>query len=157
MILKKEIINRKIIRYDAIYYYNRHSIPQHYRIKAWKTTVYFMFTGRQISIIIAGLLLSLLTITTVTSATTATTESPRAHLHVVGTLWFMSDINQPSLPTPFYSVLASIPVFMAFSTVFHSINSPNNCPFSDCSSGLISALLVLSTLCLFMKSPSALI
>ena len=33
-----------------------------------------------------------------------------------------------------------------------SINSPDNSPFfSLCSSGLISALLVLSTLCLFMK------
>ena len=36
------------------------------------------------------------------------------------------DINQPSLPTPFYSVLVSISVFMALSTVFHSINSPDN-------------------------------
>ena len=53
-----------------------------------------------------------------------------AHLQVVGMLQFMSDINQPSLPTPFYSVLVSISVFMALSTVFHSINSPNNSPFS---------------------------
>ena len=38
-----------------------------------------------------------------------------AHLHVVGILWFMlKDINQPSLLTPFYSVLVSISVFMAF-------------------------------------------
>ena len=28
-------------------------------------------------------------------------------------------INQPSLPTAFYSVLVSISVFMALSTVFH--------------------------------------
>ena len=42
----------------------------------------------------------------------------------------MSDINQPSLPTPFDSVLVFISVFMAFSTVFHSINSPNNSAFS---------------------------
>ena len=40
------------------------------------------------------------------------------------------DINQPSLPTPFYSVLVSISVFMVLSTVFHSINSPDNSPFS---------------------------
>ena len=40
------------------------------------------------------------------------------------------DINQPSLPTPFYSVLVPISVFMALSTVFHSINSPDNSPFS---------------------------
>ena len=35
-------------------------------------------------------------------------QSPWAHLHVVGTLRFMSDINQPSLPTPFNSVLVSL-------------------------------------------------
>ena len=36
------------------------------------------------------------------------------------------DINQPSLPTPFYSVLVSVSVFMALSTIFHSINSPDD-------------------------------
>ena len=41
-------------------------------------------------------------------------------------LRFMSDINQLSFPTPFYSVLVDISVFMALSTVFHSINSPEN-------------------------------
>ena len=40
------------------------------------------------------------------------------------------DINQPSLPTPFYSVLVSVSVFMAHSNVFHSINSPDYSPFS---------------------------
>ena len=35
------------------------------------------------------------------------------------------DINQPKLPTPFYSVLVSISVFMSLSTVVHSINSPD--------------------------------
>ena len=40
------------------------------------------------------------------------------------------NINQPSLPSPFYSVLVSISVFMALSTVFHSINSPDNSPLS---------------------------
>ena len=39
-------------------------------------------------------------------------------------------INQPRLPTPFYSALASVSVFKALSTVFHSINSPNNSPLS---------------------------
>ena len=35
-----------------------------------------------------------------------TAQSPQAHLHVVGMLRFMFFyINQPSLPTPFYSVL----------------------------------------------------
>ena len=57
--------------------------------------------------------------------------SPRAQIHVVGMLRFMSDINQLSLPTPFYSVPVSVSVFMALSTVFHSINSPDNSPFSD--------------------------
>ena len=41
------------------------------------------------------------------------------------------DVNQPTLPTPFYSLLESISVFMALSTVFHSINSPDNSPLSD--------------------------
>ena len=68
------------------------------------------------------------------------------------------DINQPSLPTPLYSILVSISVFMAFSTVFHSINSPENSPFSH------SVLQVLSlpywSYQLYVslwKSPSALI
>ena len=39
---------------------------------------------------------------------------------------YVFDINQPSLPTPFYSVLVPVSVFMALSTVFHSVNSPNN-------------------------------
>ena len=39
-------------------------------------------------------------------------------------------INQPSLPTPFYSVLVSVSVFMVLSTVFHSINSLDNSPLS---------------------------
>ena len=43
---------------------------------------------------------------------------------------YLSDINQPSLPTPFQSVLASVSVLMAHSTVFHSINSLDNFPLS---------------------------
>ena len=50
---------------------------------------------------------------------------------------FVADINQPSLPTPFHSVLVSISVFIALSTVFHSINYPDNSPLSH------SVLLVL--------------
>ena len=57
--------------------------------------------------------------------------SLRAHLRVVGILRFMSDINQPSLPTAFYSVFVSISVFVALSTVFHSIHFSDNSPFSD--------------------------
>ena len=43
---------------------------------------------------------------------------------------YVFGINQPSLPIPFYSVLVSIFMYMALSTVFHSINSPDNSPFS---------------------------
>ena len=52
-------------------------------------------------------------------------------------LVYVPDINQPSLPTPFYSVLVSVSVFMALSTVFFSINSPDNSLLSH------SVLLVL--------------
>ena len=48
------------------------------------------------------------------------------------------DMNQSSLPTPFYSVLVSISIFMALSTVFHSIKYPDNSPFSH------SVLVVLA-------------
>ena len=40
---------------------------------------------------------------------------------------YVFDINQPSLPTPFY---VCISVFLALSTVFHSINSPDNSQLS---------------------------
>ena len=43
---------------------------------------------------------------------------------------YVFDINQPSLPTLFYSVLVSVSAFMALSTVFHSISSPYNSPLS---------------------------
>ena len=43
---------------------------------------------------------------------------------------YVFDINQPSLPTPFYCVLVAISVFVALSTVFHSINSPDNSTLS---------------------------
>ena len=48
------------------------------------------------------------------------------------------DINQPNLPTPFYSVLVSVSVFMTLSSVFHSINPPDSSLLSH------SVLLVLS-------------
>ena len=50
---------------------------------------------------------------------------------------YVPDINGPSLPTPFYSDLVSVSVFMALSTVFHSMNSPDSSPLSH------SVLLVL--------------
>ena len=34
---------------------------------------------------------------------------------------YVYDIKQPSLPTPFNSVLVSVSVFMSLSTVFHSV------------------------------------
>ena len=46
-------------------------------------------------------------------------------------------INQLSLLTPFYSVLVSVSVFVALSTVLLSTNSPDNSPLSQ------SVLLVL--------------
>ena len=71
---------------------------------------------------------------------------------------YVFDVHQPSLPTSFYPHFVSISVFMALSTVFYSINSPNNCPFFH------SVLLVLSqpywSFELYIsvgKSPSALI
>ena len=67
--------------------------------------------------------------------------SPWAHFHLVGTLRFMSDINQLSLPTPSYSVLVSISVFMTLSTVFHFINFPYNSPLSH------SVLVVVALPC----------
>ena len=62
------------------------------------------------------------------------------------------DINQLSFPTPFYSVCMSSFVFMALSTVFHSINSPDDSPLSHSVLPVLrSALLVLSTIYLFTK------
>ena len=43
---------------------------------------------------------------------------------------YVKNMNQPSLPTPFHSVLVSVSVFMVLSTLFHSINSPDNSPLS---------------------------
>ena len=39
---------------------------------------------------------------------------------------YVLDINQPDLPTPFYSVLVSVSVFMDLSTLSQSIHSPDN-------------------------------
>ena len=64
---------------------------------------------------------------------------------------YVFDINHLSLATPFYSVLVSVSVFMALSTAFYSINFPDNSLLSHCSPGLISAVLVLSTIFLFVK------
>ena len=49
----------------------------------------------------------------------------------------------------FYSVLVSISVFIVLSTVFHSINSPDDSPFSH---SVLPALWVISTIYLFYES-----
>ena len=76
-------------------------------------------------------------------------RSPRARLLVVR---FMSDINQPSLPHSFS--FCSCVYFCLYGPFncnsFHKF-SPQLFAFSLCSSGLISVLLVLSTIYLFMK------
>ena len=57
----------------------------------------------------------------------------------------VKDINQPTLPTPFYSVLVSVSVFITLSTVFHSINSSDDSPHSHpVSSGLLGPFNYIS-------------
>ena len=53
--------------------------------------------------------------------------SPSRGGDVVGVV---KDMNQSCFPTPIYSVLASVSVFMALSTLSHYINCPDNSPFS---------------------------
>ena len=70
-------------------------------------------------------------------------SSPRAHFHVVGMLQFMSDIKKPSLPSPFYSVLMFISVFiMTLSAACHSTNSPDKSLFSHSVLPVLSLCLV---------------
>ena len=54
----------------------------------------------------------------------------------------VKDINQPGLPTPLHSVPVSISVLKALSTVFHSMNSPDNAPLSHS----VLPVLILSVL-----------
>ena len=71
---------------------------------------------------------------------------------------YVFDVNQPSLPTPFYFIRVSVSVFMALSTVFDSINSPDNSPLSH--SVLYVLFLPYLSFQLYisvLKSPSALI
>ena len=64
------------------------------------------------------------------STTLMETAAPAGSLSRGGdVVVYVFDIHQPNLLTPFYSVLVSISVFLALSTVFHSINSPDNSPF----------------------------
>ena len=74
---------------------------------------------------------------------------------------YVSDISQPSLPTPFFiifnSVLVSVSVFKALSAVFHSIDSPDNSPLSH---SVLPVLFLPYRSCQLyvslLKSPSAL-
>ena len=69
-------------------------------------------------------------------------------------LWtvYVLDLNQPSLPT-FFLLFCSCVCFCLFGPFncisFHKFFRDS--PFSDCSSSLTSALLVLSAMYLFMK------
>ena len=66
-------------------------------------------------------------------------------------LVYVKDINQPSLLTHFHPVLVSISVFMALSTIFHSINSPDSSPLSRSVLPVLILHSVLSTVYLFIK------
>ena len=60
-----------------------------------------------------------------------TEEFPRAHHHVVGMLGLRLWHEPTELAHSFlFSSCVCFSVFMALSTVFHSINSPDNSPFS---------------------------
>ena len=66
--------------------------------------------------------------------------SLRAHLHVVGMLRFMSDISQPSLPTPFYFC----------SCVYFCLYGPFNCiSLQGSSVELLSLITYLPSFTLF--------
>ena len=53
-------------------------------------------------------------------------SGPRGRVSPCFVAGYVFDINQLSLPIPFYSVLVPVSVFIALSTVFHSIYSPDN-------------------------------
>ena len=73
------------------------------------------------------------TSTTITTTTSTTTTTAGSCCQSTGSASLGGDVaidvfdrNQPSSPTPLYSVLVSISVFMVLSTVFHSLNYPDN-------------------------------
>ena len=70
------------------------------------------------------------------------------------------NINQPSLPTPFYSILLSVSVLKTLSTVFYSIKSPANSLFFHSVLPVLSLPSWSFQLCVSLRmreSPSALI
>ena len=82
----------------------------------------------------------------------STSWSPRTHLHVVGMLRLRSfDINQPSLPTPFYyAVRVSFCLYGPFNCILFHKFSQQLSAFSFCSSGLIS-INPFNYICFFLK------
>ena len=68
--------------------------------------------------------------------------SPRAHLREVGMFRIVFLHKPTGLTHSFYSLLASMFVFMTLSTVFQSINSPDNSPLSH---SLLPVLFLLPT------------
>ena len=72
-------------------------------------------------------------------------------LHGGDVVVYVFDVNQPNLPAPFHSVLVSISVFMAFSTVFHSINSHDNSQLSHSVPSVLFLPYWSFQLYLFMK------
>ena len=91
------------------------------------------------------------TLILISVSSTCDLKSPRAHLHVVGMLRFMSHINQPSLPTLLSCSCVYFSLYGPFACISFRKLSRQLSAFSLCSSGLISASLVLSTIYLFMK------
>ena len=77
---------------------------------------------------------------------------PGTHFEVMGILRFMSGINQQSLPIPFlFCYCIYFCLYVPFNCIsFQKFSRPLSA-FLLCSSGLISALLALSTIYLFMK------
>ena len=85
-------------------------------------------------------------------------SSPRAHLHVVGMLRFMPDINQPNLPTPFlFCSCVCFCLYGPFNCIsFHKF-SPKLYAFSLSSSNLFLPYWSFQLYISLWKSPSALI
>ena len=77
-----------------------------------------------------------------------------SHSHGGNVMVYVFDINQPSLPTLFSSVLVSVSVFMALPTIFHSINSPDNSSLSHSVLPVLFLLYWSFQLCISLrKSP----
>ena len=74
---------------------------------------------------------------------------------------YVFNINQPSLPAPFYSVLVSVSVFMALQPVFHSMILPTTLRIltlifssSFCLSGSFNYISLSKSLPKWFQSPA---